>query len=123
MAQASVAPRIPLAGSNAKGEVTAQHMDRRFIDLMISWSGAVIAVVLLALGAAAIYGGAFAQSNVRDVLDADHVLGRDVLAHELGHRGLDESGRERDARRVHDRPAGVAERRADLQSSVARQRS
>jgi hypothetical protein len=47
--------------------------DRGFIDLMISWSGAVVAVLLIALGAAAIYGGSFAQSNVRDRLQPQHI--------------------------------------------------
>ena len=73
MAHAAVAPWIPLAGSTAKVEVTAQNMDRRFIDLMISWSGAIVAVALLALGAAAIYGGAFALSNVRDRLEPQNI--------------------------------------------------
>lgn len=73
MAHTAVAPRIPLAGSTAKVEVPAQHMDRRFIDLMISWSGAVIAVVLVAMGAAAIYGGSFALSNVRDRLAPQNI--------------------------------------------------
>jgi hypothetical protein len=47
--------------------------DRRFIDLMISWSGAVVAVTLMALGAAAIYGGSFALSNVRDRLEPQNI--------------------------------------------------
>jgi hypothetical protein len=70
---AAVAPRIPLVGGTAKVEVKTQHMDRRFIDLMISWSGAVLAVVLMALGAAAIYGGSFALSNVRDRLEPQNI--------------------------------------------------
>ena len=73
MAHAAVAPRIPLAGSTAKVEVKAQHVDRRFIDLMISWSGAVIALVLVTIGAAAIYGGSFALSNVRDRLAPQNI--------------------------------------------------
>jgi hypothetical protein len=47
--------------------------DRRFIDLIISWSGAVVAVTLMALGAAAIYGGSFALSNVRDRLEPQNI--------------------------------------------------
>ena len=73
MAHTAVAPRIPLARSTAKVEVKPQNMDRRFIDLMISWSGALIAVVLLVLGAAAIYGGSFALSNVRDRLEPQNI--------------------------------------------------
>jgi hypothetical protein len=40
---------------------------------MISWSGAVVAVVLIALGAAAMFGGAFALNNVRDRLQPEHI--------------------------------------------------
>ena len=52
---------------------TPARTDRRFIDLMISWSGAVVAVILLALGAAAIYGGSFALNNVRDRLEPQNI--------------------------------------------------
>ena len=62
-----------LAANPARGAATVARKDRRFIDLMISWSGAVVAVVLLALGAAAIYGGSFALSNVRDRLEPQNI--------------------------------------------------
>ena len=62
-----------LASNPATGATTVARKDRRFIDLMISWSGAVVAVVLLALGAAAIYGGSFALSNVRDRLEPQNI--------------------------------------------------
>jgi hypothetical protein len=51
----------------------ARRVSRRMIDLMISWSGAVIAIVLIALGAAAIYGGSFALDNVRDRLEPQNI--------------------------------------------------
>ncbi len=73
MAHTAVAPRIPLAGSTAKAEVTAQHMDRRLLDRLISWAGAIVAIALLGLGAAAIYGGSFALSNVRDRLEPQNI--------------------------------------------------
>ena len=43
-------------------------MDRSNWDKIVSGAGAVIAVVLIALGAMAIYGGNFGQQNVRDRL-------------------------------------------------------
>lgn len=43
-------------------------MDRKNWDQMVSGAGAVIAVVLLALGAMAIFGGMFGRENVRDRL-------------------------------------------------------
>ena len=62
-----------LAPVSVNGATQMVRPDRRFIDLMISWSGAVIAVVLMALGAAAIIGGAFALSNVRDRLALENI--------------------------------------------------
>jgi hypothetical protein len=53
--------------------VKAVRVDRRLIDLMVSWSGAVVALVLIALGAAAIYGGSFALDNVRDRLEPQNI--------------------------------------------------
>ena len=53
----------------AKEGITASRLDRRVIDLLVSWSGAILALVLLGLGAAAIYGGNFARDNVRDRLE------------------------------------------------------
>jgi hypothetical protein len=54
-------------------EAKATRIDRRLIDLLISWSGAVVAVVLIALGAGAIYGGAFALDNVKDRLEPQNI--------------------------------------------------
>ena len=51
----------------------ARRVSRRMIDLMISWSGAVIAIALIALGAAAIFGGSFALDNVRDRLEPQKI--------------------------------------------------
>jgi hypothetical protein len=57
----------------SKAEVTAQHLDRRLLDRLISWTGAVMAFALVALGAAAIYGGSFALDNVRDRLEPENI--------------------------------------------------
>jgi hypothetical protein len=48
-------------------------MDRSLVDRLVSWTGAVLAVALVALGAAAIYGGSFALDNVRDRLEPQHI--------------------------------------------------
>ena len=48
-------------------------MDRSNWDKIVSGAGAVIAVVLIALGAMAIYGGNFGQANVRDRLVPQHI--------------------------------------------------
>ena len=48
-------------------------MDRGLLDLMISWAGAVVAIALVGLGAAAIYGGTFAMENVRDRLEPQNI--------------------------------------------------
>ena len=67
MAQAAIdTPRIT--------ERTAVRMDRKLWDTLISGAGAVVAVVLLALGAAAIYGGGFALDNVRDRLEPQNIV-------------------------------------------------
>jgi hypothetical protein len=60
-------------GFNVKVASEAQSMDRRLIDKLISWSGAVVAIVIVALGAAAIYGGSFALGNVRDRLEPQRI--------------------------------------------------
>ena len=65
MAQTVEATKKALASHSADEATKVVQPDRRFIDLMISWSGAVVAVALVALGAAAIYGGTFALDNVR----------------------------------------------------------
>ena len=51
----------------------ARRVSRRTIDLMISWSGAIVALALIALGAAAIFGGSFALDNVRDRLEPQNI--------------------------------------------------
>ena len=61
-AQAPVQPAAPL-----------QHMDRGAWDRIVSSAGAVLAVILLVLGGAAIYGGNFGQDNVRDRLAPQNI--------------------------------------------------
>jgi hypothetical protein len=48
-------------------------MDRSNWDKIVSGAGAVVAVVLITLGAMAIYGGNFGQQNVRDRLVPQHI--------------------------------------------------
>ena len=48
-------------------------MERRMWDQIVSGAGAVVAIVLLLLGAAALYGGSFGQDNVRDRLEPQKV--------------------------------------------------
>ena len=49
-------------------------LDRSTWDRLVSSAGAVLAVVLLLLGAAAIYGGMFGQDNVRARLEPQRVF-------------------------------------------------
>ena len=66
MAQAAIdTPRVT--------ERTAVKVERKMWDTLISGAGAVVAVVLLALGAAAIYGGGFALDNVKDRLEPQNI--------------------------------------------------
>jgi hypothetical protein len=51
----------------------ARSMDRSLIDRLISWAGAVAALALVGLGAAAIFGGSFALDNVRDRLEPQNI--------------------------------------------------
>jgi hypothetical protein len=53
--------------------VTAHRLDRRMIDMLVSWSGAIVAVVMIGIGAAAIFGGLFALDNVRDRLEPQNI--------------------------------------------------
>jgi hypothetical protein len=53
---------------SSKEASKVSHLDRSLLDRLVSWTGAVMAFALIALGAAAIFGGAFALSNVRDRL-------------------------------------------------------
>ena len=48
-------------------------MDRSSWDKLVSGAGAVVAVVLIALGAMAVYGGNFGQQNVRDRLEPQNI--------------------------------------------------
>ena len=48
-------------------------MDRSSWDKIVSGAGGVVAVVLIALGAMAIYGGNFGQQNVRDRLEPQNI--------------------------------------------------
>jgi hypothetical protein len=48
-------------------------MDRKTLDRLVSGSGLVVAVVLVLLGAAAIFGGSFGRNNVRDQLIPQHI--------------------------------------------------
>ena len=54
-------------------EGTATRFSRRTLDLMVSWSGAVLAATLVLIGAAAIYGGLFALENVKDRLEPQKI--------------------------------------------------
>jgi hypothetical protein len=49
-------------------------MDRSTWDKIVSGAGAVVAVVLIAVGAMAIYGGNFGQQNVRDRLVPQNIV-------------------------------------------------
>jgi hypothetical protein len=52
---------------------TEGNMQRKMWDQIVSGAGAVVAVVLLLLGAVAIYGGTFGQDNVRDRLEPQNI--------------------------------------------------
>lgn len=49
-------------------------MDRKNWDQIVSAAGAVVAVVLIVLGAMAIYGGSFGRDNVRDRLEPQNIV-------------------------------------------------
>ena len=51
----------------------AHIMDRGLLDRLISWAGALVAVALIGLGGAAIFGGNFALDNVRDRLEPQNI--------------------------------------------------
>lgn len=55
-------------------ERTELRLSRRLWDTIISGAGAVVALVLLGLGAAAIYGGSFALDNVKDRLEPQNIV-------------------------------------------------
>ena len=50
-----------------------EHVGRQAWDRIVSSAGAVLAVILLVLGGAAIYGGHFGQDNVRDRLAPENI--------------------------------------------------
>jgi hypothetical protein len=54
-------------------EGVARSFSRRTLDLMVSWSGAVVAMALVLFGAAAIFGGLFALDNVKDRLEPQKI--------------------------------------------------
>ena len=66
MAQTVEAKGFGMTGTK---EVTAAHITRSLLDRIVSVTGAIMAFALVALGAAAIYGGSFAMDNVRDRLE------------------------------------------------------
>ena len=45
-------------------------MNRRMIDLLLSWTGLVVAIVLLVAGGLLLYGSRFVQDQVHDQLAA-----------------------------------------------------
>jgi hypothetical protein len=49
-------------------------MDRKGWDRSISWGGLVIAIALIVLGAAAVYGGSFGRDNVQDRLEPQNIV-------------------------------------------------
>lgn len=73
MAQAVATPERVVLPASENGAKNVVRPDRRFVDLMISWSGGVMALLLMALGAAAIFGGSFAVSNVRERLAPQNI--------------------------------------------------
>jgi hypothetical protein len=68
----SVRVAIP-ATAPVQPAVPPECMDRRAWDRIVSSAGAVLAVILLVLGGAAIYGGNFGQDNVRDRLAPQNI--------------------------------------------------
>ena len=64
---------IAAKGIQTRVEPAATRLDRRLMDRLISWTGAIMAFALVALGAAAIFGGSFALSNVRDRLEPQNI--------------------------------------------------
>lgn len=68
-----MAQAIEATGFKAKEAKMAHSLDRSLIDRLVSWSGVVVATAMVALGAAAIFGGSFALNNVRDRLQPEHI--------------------------------------------------
>jgi hypothetical protein len=61
--------KIPNGGTGRKKD----SMDRKAWDKLISTSGVIVAVLMVGLGAAAVYGGTFALDNVRDRLEPQNI--------------------------------------------------
>ena len=69
-----MAQTVEAAKSLTRSEAkTATKVDRRFVDLLISWAGLIVAVVLIGASGAAIYGGTFALDNVKDRLAPQNI--------------------------------------------------
>lgn len=69
-----MAQAIEATGGFTVRENSAAHsLDRSLIDRLVSWTGAVVAIAMIGLGAAAIYGGSFALDNVRDRLEPQNI--------------------------------------------------
>jgi hypothetical protein len=49
-------------------------MERKAWDRLVSWSGLIVAIVLILVGAMAVYGGNFGQQNVQDRLEPEMVV-------------------------------------------------
>jgi hypothetical protein len=49
-------------------------MNRRIIDLLLSWTGLVVAIVLLVAGGLLLYGSSFVQDQVRDQLSSQRIF-------------------------------------------------
>ena len=60
-------------GITSTTDVTAAHISRGLLDRIVSVTGAIMAFALVALGAAAIYGGSFALDNVKDRLEPQNI--------------------------------------------------
>lgn len=68
-----MAQAVGTKGMLMGNEAVATRLDRRLLDRLISWTGAVMALALIALGGAAVYGGSFALDNVRDRLEPQKI--------------------------------------------------
>jgi hypothetical protein len=68
-----MAHALAVKGFTGAQETVATRIDRRLMDRLISWTGALMALAMIALGAAAIYGGSFALSNVSDRLAPQNI--------------------------------------------------
>lgn len=65
-----------MCGSSAAGDPVAtkgREMDRTAWDKIVSGAGAVLAIALIVIGAAAVYGGQFGRDNVQDRLRPEKV--------------------------------------------------